>query len=326
MKENLTSKKNIIVFGFQLLTIVGLFGFIGILGIVKTIKDIETGNFWTKNITLPVIFIPIALYSIYYFLTNFPSFRIDRKGIEVSTLFKSQKINWNELERIELTGKQPFRFLFLSMPIEATTIHLNNNTEIYLWVDYYRNKSELRIILDRANNILQDDKNFSTLDFNIIKPDKSKYLPNLKEGKEYNGNHFLTVNGFIFYGWLFLFTYLIFDLDKKFLNSNAVLFFIPLSLLSIPALLSYQMHYFIIGQEYLVIKNTIWFWKKDIYLLSDIKEIVIEMPYRRSVSLRVITNDYRDKLYPAGNLNNKTWSALMERLLGDGIKVRNEEI
>ena len=75
--------------------------------------------------------------------------------------------------------------------------------------------------------------------------------------------------------------------------------------------------------NYLIIKNTIWFWKRDIYLLTDIKEVVIETPHRLSTSLRIITTDYRDKLYPAGSLSDKTWKKMMEQLRNDKIKVRN---
>ena len=80
MKGQLTSKRNILLPGFLLLFIVGLFGFIGTLGIVKAVEDYETGKFWSKTLFMPLIFIPFVLYSVYYFLTYFPSFRIDING------------------------------------------------------------------------------------------------------------------------------------------------------------------------------------------------------------------------------------------------------
>ncbi|MBA3286035.1 MAG: PH domain-containing protein [Nitrosopumilus sp.] len=326
MKEQLRSKRNIILTGILLLVIVGLFGLIGTLGIIKAIEDYRTGNFWSKPLFMPVIFIPFVFYSIYYFLTYFPTFKIDKTGIEVSTIFKTKFYNWSQIKRIEITGKQPCKFLFVSMPVEATTIQFIDNSEIYLWVDYYRNKSDLRVILDRANIILQANKEFSRLDFNTDRPDFSKQLPTDCDGKEFNGNHFLTFNGVIFYGWIGYFTYLSLTIENNPLKNLAGLIALPLVLLSIPALVSYQMHYFVVGQDYLIIKNTLWFWKTHIYLLKDIKEVVIETPHRLSTSLRVITNDYRDKLYPAGSLSDKTWSEMMEQLDNDKIKVRNEAI
>lgn len=326
MKEQLTSKRNILLTGFLLLFIVGLFGFIGTLGIVKAVEDYEAGIFLTKTLIMPLIFIPFVFYSIYYFLTYFPSFKIDKNGIEVSTIFKTKKYSWTEVKEIQITGKQPCKFLFVSMPVEATTINLIDNSVVYLWVDYYRNKSELRVVLERANDILQTNKQFSALNFNTDKPKFADQLVNDYIGREFNGNHILTFNGIVFYCWFGYFTYLILTLEKNSLNIMARLIAIPLVLLSIPALLSYQMHYFIIGQNFILIKNTIWLWKRDIYPLSDIKEVVIETPHRLSTSLRVITTDFRDKLYPAGSLSDTTWKELMEQLRNYKIKVRNEAI
>lgn len=327
MNDQLTSKRNIIQTGLILVFAVGLFGTFGVLSIFKVLDDLDSGKPLTKTMFIvPIIFLPFAIYSIHYALSRFPQMTIDKTGITLTTIFKTKNYQWNEVKDIEITGKQFHKFLFVSMPIEATTIHLNDNSDIYLWVDYYRNKSELRLILDRANSILQANRQFSSLDFSIDRPGFSKQLSTDNDGKEFNGNHFLTFNGLIFYGWIVFFTYLILTSNKIQLNNIAALIAMPLVLLSIPALLSYQMHYFIVGQNYLTIKNTIWFWKKDIYLLNDIKEVVIETPHRLSTSLRIITTDYRDKLYPAGSLSDSTWKEMMEQISKDKIQVRNEAI
>jgi len=306
---------------------VGLFGTFGVLSIFKLLADLDAGKPLTKTMFIvPIIFLPFAIYLIYYLLSRFPQLTIDKTGITLSTIFKTKSYQWDVVKDIEITGKQFHKFLFVSMPIEATTIHLNDNSDIYLWVDYYRNKPELRVILDRANRILQANRQFSRLDFNIDRTDFSKQLSTDSDGKEFNGNHFLSFNGLIFYGWLGFFSYLFIIQDHNPLTNITGLIILPLVVISFPALFSYQMHYFIIGQNYLTIKNTIWFWKKDIYLLNDIKEVVIETPHRLSTSLRIITTDYRNKLYPAGSLSDTTWKEMMEQLRNDKIKVRNEAI
>jgi len=327
MNDQLKSKRNIILTGLILVFSVGLFGTFGVLSIFKVLADLDVGKPLTKTMFIvPFIFLPFAVYSIYYLLSRFPQLTIDKTGITLSTIFKTKSYQWNEVKDVEITGKQFHKFLFVSMPVEATTIHLNDNSDIYLWVDYYRNKSELRVILERANNILQANKQFARLDFNIDRPDFSKQLPTDNDGKEFNGNHFLSFNGLIFYGWLGFFAYLFITGDRNPLTNIVGLIVLPLFILSFPALFSYQMHYFILEQNYLIIKNTIWFWKKDIYLITDIKEVVIETPYRLSTSLRIITTDYRDKLYPAGSLSDTTWKDMIEQLRNDKIKVRNEAI
>lgn len=324
MNDKVISKRNIFQTGIILLFAVGLFGTFGVLLTLKAFDDLNAGKAITKSFFGGIICLAFALYSLYYLLTRFPQLTIDKFGLTLSTLFKTKNYQWNEIDKIELTGKQFHRFLFVIMPLEATTIHLNDKTEIYLWVDYYRNKSELRVILDRANNILQDNRQFARLDFNIDRPDFSKQLSTANDGKEFNGNHFLSFNGVTFYGWLGFIAYVFITTDYSLLNSKAALILVPLFIIPLPALSSYQMHYFIVGQNYFAIKNTIWFWKKDIYLLTDIKEVVIETPHRLSTSLRIITTDYRDKLYPAGSLSDTTWKEMMEQLSSDKIKVRNE--
>lgn len=327
MNDQLTSKQNFILTGLILVFSVGLFGTYSVFSILKVIADVKAGIPVTKFLLfVPTIFLPFAFYSIYYLLSRFPRLTIDKTGITLSTVFKTKSYQWNEVKDIELTGKRFHRFLFVSMPVEATTIRLNDNPDIYLWVDNYRNKSELRVILDRANSILQANGQFSRLDFNIDRPNFSKQLPSDNDGKEFNGNHFLSFNGFIFYSWLGFFAYFFIAGDRKPLTNVVGLIVLSFFILSISALFSYQMHYFIVGQNYLIIKNTIWFWKRDIYLLTDIKEVVIETPHRLSTSLRIITTDYRDKLYPAGSLSDKTWKKMMEQLRNDKIKVRNEAI
>lgn len=327
MNDQFTSKRNIILTGLILVFSVGLFGTFGVLSIFKVLDDLNAGKPLTKTMFIvPIIFLPFAVYSIYYLLSRFPQLTIDKTGITLSTIFNSKSYQWNEIKGVEITGKQFHKFLFVSMPVEATTIHLNDDSDIYLWVDYYRNKSDLRVILDRANNILQANKQFARLDFNLDRPDFSKQLPTDNDGKEFNGNHLLSFNGLIFYGWLGFFTYLFIIRDHNPLNNITGLIVLPFVIFSFPALFSYQMHYFIVGQNYLIIKNTIWFWKRDIYLLTDIKEVVIETPHRLSTSLRIITTDYRDKLYPAGSLSDTTWKEMMEQLRTDKIKVRNEAI
>lgn len=327
MRENLTSKRNIFLTGLILLVVVGIFGFMGTLSIIKVFADLKNGVPFTKTMFIvPLIFYPFLFYTFYYLLTYFPSLTIDKDGIEISTIFKTKKYSWTEIRQIQITGKQFHKFLFVSMPVEATTIYLNNNSEIYLWADYYRNKSELRVVLDRANKILLDNKQFAKLDFNIDRPNFAGQYVNDNDAKEFNGNHLLTFNGLLFYGWIIFIGFIISTKPHVFLTNYGAIISLSFATLVITGMLSYQMHNFKITTNFLIVRNTVWFWRKDIYSLSDIREVVVEIPHRLSTSLRVITNDFRDKLYPAGSLSDKTWRELMEQLRHDKIKVRNEAI
>jgi hypothetical protein len=58
--------------------------------------------------------------------------------------------------------------------------------------------------------------------------------------------------------------------------------------------------------------------------LADIKEVVYETQGKQPNCMRIITNDFRNKLYPAGTLRDKTWLDLKDKLEKKGITVRNE--
>lgn len=87
---------------------------------------------------------------------------------------------------------------------------------------------------------------------------------------------------------------------------------------------SWLMHFFCITNDYFIVKNHNLVWRTKIYRLKDIKEIVYETQSKQPNSLRIITKDFRNKVYPAGTLRDKTWLEMKSRLQMKGVKVRNE--
>lgn len=87
---------------------------------------------------------------------------------------------------------------------------------------------------------------------------------------------------------------------------------------------SYFMYYFKVSNSFFLIRNHNFFWVKKAYRIFDIKEIVYETQGNMPNCLRIITKDYRDKLYPAGTLRDKDWLNLKTTLESHKIKVRNE--
>lgn len=180
-------------------------------------------------------------------------------------------------------------------------------------------------MLERAKNILQDNKRFDSLDFESVK--RTRFSPQIHEfeGTEYNNNHFWTANGLLIYGWiLFNLGIVLLTPVHDFFRTWLGIAVLALLILSLPIALSYQMHYFTITDRFLIVRNTFWFWRKHVYPLEEIREIVREKPYNWPFSLRVITDDFRDKLYPASSLSKHTWNELIARIEQDGIKVRKE--
>ncbi|MNL67650.1 hypothetical protein D3C87_1922580 [compost metagenome] len=84
-----------------------------------------------------------------------------------------------------------------------------------------------------------------------------------------------------------------------------------------------MLYYFEVSKNFLVVKNHYYFWKKDIYHFSEIKEIVFEGVYgKRPKSLVIITLDFKTERYYAGSLTDKTWLKLKTELENKNIIVR----
>ncbi|KFC20979.1 hypothetical protein IO89_12185 [Epilithonimonas lactis] len=73
-----------------------------------------------------------------------------------------------------------------------------------------------------------------------------------------------------------------------------------------------------------MLKIIIFFWKKKIYRISDIEEIVYETQHKQANILRIITKNFKQDIYPAGTLKDRTWLEMKKELEKNGIKVRNE--
>ena len=87
---------------------------------------------------------------------------------------------------------------------------------------------------------------------------------------------------------------------------------------------SRMMHYFEISKVFFVIKNHYFFWKKTFYPISEIREVVYERQHKQPNRIRLITKDFKSKLYIAASLNNKIWLEMKTDLESKNIIVRNE--
>lgn len=241
--------------------------------------------------------------------------------IEISTFFKTQKYSWGDIKEINISARQIMKYLYVTSRAEAITINMHDNSVVHIWSDYYSNKADLRLILDRANTIIKDDINkMELLNFCLKEPILPPEFVDDSEALEFNGNHVFTLNGFVIYSWLLLLGFILYYSPRLYYN-----FIVAAVFLALICVASRQFFYFKITPQYLVVRHSMWFWRKDVFSLSDIKEIVIESTYRQNAStLRVVTVNLHDKCYPAASLSGKTWLALVECLQSNNTKVTNE--
>jgi hypothetical protein len=113
------------------------------------------------------------------------------------------------------------------------------------------------------------------------------------------------------------------------ININGKIVIIAVSLLLIYYHSRY-MNYFVLEKDDLLIRNEIFFWKKEQIELSDIFEIVIEKEYRYKYNilnkkyLRIIYKDFYIDKYCADLLYEGTWENLKKEFEKINIPVRVE--
>ncbi|MDI1322275.1 MAG: hypothetical protein PSV36_05965 [Algoriphagus sp.] len=254
-----------------------------------------------------------------HYLKTIKKIQIDNQGIKFTSLFSSEFIRWNEVEKIELTGKSRNRSIFA----ETTNLDLKSGKGIDIIAAYYQNMPNLRMTLRQVHQFLTNNEtvqlkqNADTRTLETVKHLNTSGMNN------YSGNHFLSFNGIMIYVWTAVSIYFFSTLDStQYLGSLLLVFLVMFGFFY--SFLGFQLHYFYLDKNYLVVKNHVWPWVNHAYKIEDIKEVVFELPYRRSNSLRVITKGYQSKLYPAGSLRDKTWKAFKEEFMGLKVNIRDE--
>ncbi|MDD4638090.1 MAG: hypothetical protein PHV66_10895, partial [Bacteroidales bacterium] len=88
---------------------------------------------------------------------------------------------------------------------------------------------------------------------------------------------------------------------------------------------SWFMNYLGVSRDYFVVKNHVFIWKKKLYRIDNIKEVIYNnFHYKLPNCLTIITKDYRTNFFQACTLSDKTWLELKKALEERGITVRNE--
>lgn len=277
------------------------------------ITQLLKGVFLSKDFMVPVIsivFFYLTYYTIARYFKNAPIITTDGERIT----FGSESFLLKDIEDIYLTGKVPFRYIFL-FPMEGMTLNFKDGTSKYIYDDIYINSSHLKSFLDQV--VVKKKPYFEQDNFEI----KSDTI-DVSSAEVFKGTPVFSLRGLNIIGLIGFFIYL-----SVFRVKNIPIgFLIGFSLFSLLwiYLNARLMNYVKLTDEYLIINNHILVWKKSIYKIHDIKEIVFETQRKAPYSLRVITKDFRNKLYPAATLRDKTWLHLKGKLEVKKVKVRNE--
>lgn len=296
-----------IVFGFLFLFALGSFTiFIGL-------ENEASDQSKHKHIVLPImgsIVCLLAIWMVYSYWKNSPKIIIDKTNVKIG----NETFRLNSIKDVILTGKMPFRFI-INFPMEGTAILFDNGREKILFDDMYSNSYEVKSFLEQ---VIINKQEFKTSTIKKINKNELRF----ENTEKFIGNQFTSLRGISLWGLIGFFTILIIGKETS-MKLGGVIFFSLLG--AFWFLLHYWlMHYFELTRKFLIVRNHIFIWKMKIYDLSDIKEIVFETQGNQPNCMRIITNNFKNKLYPAGTLRNKTWLEMKKRLETRGVKVRNE--
>ena len=308
----ITSKRHIVKFYLFVIIFTILFGAIATICLFEYIDLAENGKLKAiNNLLLILSFVCYAFagYTWYRFNKNAPKIILNKVLIS----FNKRTYLLADIKELTLTGKQPFKFEF-NVPMEAARLTFNNNLTEYIFDDMYSNSGEIKSFLKQ---IVFDKKEYVEVSVSAI--DKDAVANDVYDS--FKGNQLTSFTGIALWSLIIFFVYMI--LDSKRIYLDRLFYVFCLSAFWFIGF-SYQMDYFKVSDNYFLVRNHNLFWKRKIYNLSDIKEIIFESPGKAPNSLRIITKDFRNKLYLAGTLSDKTWLALKEKLEAHKIKIRNE--
>ena len=252
------------------------------------------------------IVIAIWGFSMFYaYLKNSPKVTIDKDTIKIGHMTFYVK----NIKDILLTGKRTLGII----PMESITLLFDNGTKKVLFDDMYSNSSEIKLFLEQ---IVLNKQEYKPKLINNI----SRNAIRFEREETFKGNQFINIHGIMLWGLIGFLIYMVFSMTDK-----PVLSIFP-AVLGIGWFFgfSYLMHYFGLAKDYLIIRNHNFLWMAKIYRLSDIKEVVFEQQGNLPNCLRVITIDFRNKLYPAAPLRKKKWLGMKRELEQRGVKVRDE--
>ncbi len=276
-------------------------------------ESAATGQLKPKEKLMPIFSVAcyaFAGYSIYRYIKNAPQITLDSDFI----IFNKKIYSLIDIKKIELTGKRPFKFA-IDFPMEAATLTFINGETKYIFDDMYSNSWELKSFLKQ---VVIDKKDF--VESSNSKIDKEAVASDIYD--IFKGNQFTSLRGITLWSLIGFFAYM--TLNNKRPNTVGLTVFVLVFSTFWFFVHSYLMHFFQVSENFFVVRNHNFIWMKKAYKFADIKEIVFETQGKMPNCLRVITNDFKSKLYPAGTLSDQNWFALKDKLESYKIKVRNE--
>lgn len=310
IKANL---KLILIFSFFSIFLFGVLSFHMYLRFIEELKF----GFNTKIFFTLCLLIVLLLVTSLFTVTFFSNIEINEKEIIIRKLFYKKIIRIVSIKKIILSEVTEF----YGVLVDRTLIQLLNNECIHLYSFKYHDFYKVKIILNCIDNVLKNEnlkiKNLN-LNTKFLKRQSHK-IKLTKDSKTFNFSNVLSFSGILFYSFI---SFNIYHLVTK---KNILVYdiFIAISVIVLFLFLhSFNTNYFIISKDYLIVKNTICFWKKTHFKINEIESINIHYHNRQFGKTVLIKTKYFKHIYfKSDNLLKKQWIDFKKEIRAKNITV-----
>ena len=253
-----------------------------------------------------IIFPILSLFLFYSTFQKSPRILFDDEFITARYLFSEKAYRWSSITDIYLSRKENY----MLQAMEATSIIFDNEDKLSIWQDVYSNCEEMRSYISQKSSAKIRDPRPNIVSSNLQSITRRRY----------SGNVYTSFNTLLVVGMaIFMF------ISTKGKAKSEILILIPIGFIILLFLgVGTQMNYFLIDDGCLFIKNHYFPWVNKQVKLEDIVEVDIETPNKRSTGLRIITKDFKSKIYGAGSLRSGNWDDLLNELKLIGIPARDD--
>lgn len=240
-----------------------------------------------------------------------PKIIIDKEYIS----YNNRIYPWSEIQQIDINESIPYK-TEPRYKREGIRILFKDGSSKKVNDIMYQNSRELKLFIQE---IIHNKKN--EINFTIPTIDRSQIVN--EEFETFKDNQFTSFRGIFILGLLILnIIFLICPGGKPRTISSIIFGFLVIIFFFLVN--SWVMNYFKVSKEYFVVSNHNYLWKCNIFKLDNIAKMSFECNYRRPHSLRIVTKDFQNRIYPASTLRTSTWIRMKKKMESIGIPVENE--
>jgi hypothetical protein len=283
--------------------------------LIVFINSLQEGPIYEDKISVYLfVFIFLIFFNsiiiIQYIVTN-PKWVYENGLLTIYYWDKSKHVINIENASISVCGLKQIPFLFGMKANRDSLSFVVKNKTIYLPIDNYSN------IIDLQKAILIHTKKLSKGDFIVHNCKYDEILITRKFNKW---------GIFVFHG-LVLFIFIIPVLILTIENFSTTMFLILIALFILLLFISgYYTNYICLTDKHLIVKNNIFFWKNDIFLKSDIRNIYFKTPSWRGnrgpSKLFITLRDFKKKAYYVESIGTDNLSIIASELEKTGTKTQ----